>query len=464
MMKKLRIGFILLFFLLLLCPAAAFNREKHVISKIDNRTLMESPFEGQEGEDYDLFASLEAYAEDRIGFRDQMISLYTSLNDQVFHEMVHPTYIYGKDDYVFFRPSDNMEFQDYHVKFADMILTLQTYFEDRGIPFLFVFEPAKATVLQEELQEGINCNNDWVAQFFQELDKRGVHYVDNTQLLCDKEASGEAVFNKQYDAGHWNDLGAFYGVNQVLEKLSEMQEGIHINSLDEFEIGEEVKTSLLVSDFKIHDQVPVFQRKEEVLDLTGEYDKEVIREDAYPYFHYTQNPLRQKEGSPSVLVFQGSYINEYGAKFFENSFGEYIGIHDYQNVFHADYYANIFQPDCVIFETAEYTMLDDYFSYDSMFHMYFNPEISSFDDLPEETHSLSELTLEVKPGNRVSAVTAYGLPPEAEHAYLEMDGRMYDLIWVEDTVFTTDAKKENIRLDDAKLTAICNGKRLLYTS
>ena len=132
-------------------------------------------------------------------------------------------------------------------------------------------------------------------------------------------------------------------------------------------------------------------------------------------------------------------------------------------MFHADYYANIFQPDCVIFETAEYTMLDDYFSYDSMFHMYFNPEISSFDDLPEETRSLSELTLEAEPKDRVSAVTIYGLPPESEHAYLEMDGRMYDLIWVEDTVFTTDAKNEHVSLKNAKITAICNGKRLVYT-
>lgn len=461
-MKKIRIGFITLFFLLLLCPAAAFNREKNVVSEIDNRALMESPFEGQEEKDFDLFSNLEAYAEDRIGFRDQMISLYTTLNDRLFHEMVHPTYIYGKDDYVFFRPSDNMEFQDYHVKFADMVKTLQTYFEDRGIPFLFVFEPAKATILQDKLHEGINYNNDWVDLFFQELDKRGIHYVDNTQLLYDKQSSGEAVFNKQYDAGHWNDLGAFYGVNQILESLSKVQNGIHINSMDEFDISTEVMTSLLVSDFTIHDEVPVFERKENVVNLTEQYDREVIREDAYPYFHYTQNSRRQREGAPSALVFQGSYINEYGAKFFENSFGEYVGIHDYQNVFHADYYANIFQPDCVIFETAEYTMLDDYFSYDSMFHMYFNPALSSFKDLPEEAHSLSELKLDLKSGSSISSVTVSGLPAEAEHAYLEMDGLMYDLIWVEDTVFTTDAKNENINMNNIHITVICNGKRLFY--
>lgn len=107
-------------------------------------------------------------------------------------------------------------------------------------------------------------------------------------------------------------------------------------------------------------------------------------------------------------------------------------------------------------------MLDDYFSYDSMFHMYFNPALSSFKDLPEEAHSLSELKLDLKSGSSISSVTVSGLPAEAEHAYLEMDGLMYDLIWVEDTVFTTDAKNENINMNNIHITAICNGKRLFY--
>ena len=70
-------------------------------------------------------------------------------------------------------------------------------------------------------------------------------------------------------------------------------------------------------------------------------------------------------------------MNVYGAKFLENSFAEYIAVHDYQNVMNLDYYFNIFQPDCVVFEVAEYAMLDDYFSFDTMKAMELNPALSS---------------------------------------------------------------------------------------
>lgn len=72
------------------------------------------------------------------------------------------------------------------------------------------------------------------------------------------------------------------------------------------------------------------------------------------------------EGAPRVLSFQGSYMNGMGYKFLENSFGEYIIVHAYQNIFNLDDYFNMFQPDCVIFETAEYTLTDDYYDLETM--------------------------------------------------------------------------------------------------
>ena len=44
------------------------------------------------------------------------------------------------------------------------------------------------------------------------------------------------------------------------------------------------------------------------------------------------NEDRKEEGAPKALVFQGSYMNGMGYKFLENSFGEYISVHDYRNI------------------------------------------------------------------------------------------------------------------------------------
>ena len=157
---------------------------------------------------------------DRIGLRSDMIRIYVTANNSLFHKMVHPSYVYGKDDYVFLDSGGNLEFWDFHIAFADMVEQIQLYCEERNVPFLFVFDPAKTSILQEELEEGWNYNNEWVARFKAELDKRGIHYIDNTDLLMEKTERGEVVFNKQYDAGHWNDLGAFYGVNHMLEEYN----------------------------------------------------------------------------------------------------------------------------------------------------------------------------------------------------------------------------------------------------
>lgn len=453
-MKRLRIFFAGLFFLLLLIPALTFNWKKDVVSEIDNRKLMDNPFEAADEEGkVDLTNNLEDYVQDRIGLRSEMITAYMNINELLFHEMVHPTYTWGKDGYVFFHAGDKLDFQDYHLVFAKMVKQLQDYCEERGVPFLFAVEPAKMTILQDKLADGICYDNSWLPLFEEELKRLGVHYVDNTELMYEKEAAGEMVFNKQYDAGHWNDLGAFYGVNNILEALSEMQDGVHINEKEEFDITTEVKTQLLQSEFKIHDEVPVFTRKQEIEELTGLYDDEIWRDEQYPYFEYTVNSKRQREGSPKVLVFQGSYMNEYGHKFLENSLGEYIAVHDYQNVMDLDYYFNIFQPDCVIFETAEYAMLDDYFSYDTMAAMELNPALSSFDDWNETTKKLTEDMLWKEEGEQLATVFAEGLE-DVQYAYLQMGDWVFDLKEQEDGSFAASVDKNYLDMEQAAVIVI----------
>lgn len=84
--------------------------------------LTNNPFESDEEFEAGEFAeALEDYAQNRIDYRDEMIYLYTLANDKLFGEMVHPSYIYGKDGYVFLLPSHPPEFNDYHIDFIDMI-------------------------------------------------------------------------------------------------------------------------------------------------------------------------------------------------------------------------------------------------------------------------------------------------------------------------------------------------------
>ena len=57
-------------------PVACFEWKENVLSEIDNRQLTNNPFGGNATEGADLTTQLEQYVQDRIGFRDQMISEY----------------------------------------------------------------------------------------------------------------------------------------------------------------------------------------------------------------------------------------------------------------------------------------------------------------------------------------------------------------------------------------------------
>ena len=75
-MKKIKIGTIIIFIVLLFIPILKFNWKENVVSEIDNRTLTNNPLGPNyqpENDDDDLTDALDNYLQDRIGFRDQMI-------------------------------------------------------------------------------------------------------------------------------------------------------------------------------------------------------------------------------------------------------------------------------------------------------------------------------------------------------------------------------------------------------
>lgn len=388
-MKILKRITILAFCIVLLIPIFTFNTEENSISEIDNRTLAENPLTIEASEDFTT--DVENYVNDRIGFRNEMILTYTVLNDKLFGKMVHPAYTYGKNGYVFGAGLDvNIRYNEFHEVFADMVKEVQDYCEERDIPFLFVFDPAKPAIMTEYIAEGINYNREWVDEFLQALEEREVHYLDNTETLKMAKEDGKQVFNQKYDANHWNDIGAYYGTNAMLEEMKKDIPTVHVNTEDDIEFTEVKQESLLVSKFPINEMVPEAVFNTEYEDYSKDYIDEIELDESYKAFRYCVNLTRKEEEAPKALVFQGSYMNGYGFRFLRNAFSEYIHVHDYQNILNFPYYYNIFKPDCVIFEVAEYTFSDTYFNFEKMKTLNFQ---STYQDMLTE----SEVSLEVFP-------------------------------------------------------------------
>lgn len=466
-MRRLKVITVICFALIILIPILTFNFEENAVSVIDNRELAKNPFsvkkreyneenyeeeESEEGKEKRLTENIENYVSDRIGLRDEMILSYTILNDRIFEKMVHPSYVYGKEGYVFGAGrSVYPSYSEYHEVFADMVLKIQDYCTERNVPFLFVFEPAKPAVLTQYLPEGENYDREWVDLFLRALDVRGVNYIDNTVILKEKTAEGETVFNKKYDANHWNDLGALYGTNQILAAMREKIPQVHVNGEEDIVYDEILETTLPVSEFPIEETVPSIWVNMSCDSLTEEYKQELSLNENYDTFEYYMNQERLEEGAPRALVFQGSYLNIYGYKYLENGFGEYIFVHDYQNVIDFPYYFNIFKPECVVFEVAEYTFANEYFDYERMAAMDLNPALESIltdsDDIEEERLHKDSLTVEK--GKKLTKIV-WNTDSYLYRGWLRLGGEsVYDLNWTESGYETTILTEEYRQYKDA---------------
>ena len=194
----------------------------------------------------------------------------------------------------------------------------------------------------------------------------------------------------------------------------------HINSISEFEVGKEKKTSLLVSKFPIDEEVPIVGFNFKFTNKRDQYFKELRLHPSFKGFGYFINDERKKEGSPKVLVFQGSYMNGWGCSYMINALGEYIYVHDYQNIIDFPYYYNIFKPDAVVFEVAEYTFANGYFDFNRMKSIRYNPCFSKLDSSKCVIQEVNDKELKIKEGKTLLTIT-WKTNQKFDYVWLIMD-------------------------------------------
>lgn len=138
-MKRIHIFRIILFSIIIIIPIITINFKENQVSSIDNRNLTNF----SDITNGDITNNIESYIEDRIGFRDTMITAYTLGMDKIFNDMVHPSYQYGENGYIYSkleRVSFDEEFQEI---FSDFIVKLQEYCNNNGIKFFMLWNQVK---------------------------------------------------------------------------------------------------------------------------------------------------------------------------------------------------------------------------------------------------------------------------------------------------------------------------------
>lgn len=346
-MKKftLKKAFVLVFCLLYLLPLAFFQLGHDIESTADNAMLPELTGDATVSEYTEYFRK-------RLGLRDEAVSGYITLSDRLFGQLEHPLYCWGQDGYCFLKVRTISCDEDFLDVFCRYLRQVQDFCESRDTPFLYLLNPSKSTIYPQYLPKGYVYSEQWLNTLYEKLELYGVHYASNVDVLRE-HADTEQVYNVKFDAAHWNDLGAFYGTNHLLEVMAQECPAIRPLTFSDFDISTGTATSLYVSHFAINEDFPSFSNihSEQVDDLSSCYVD--LRLNAsnpeYACYRYTG----ADDSLPRVLFFHGSYYNGWRYMYY-SSFREVASIHNYQNILDFVYYYNIFQPEYVVIESAEF--------------------------------------------------------------------------------------------------------------
>lgn len=409
-MKTVKIIFFVCIAGFVLAAVFSTNIKPDAVSVIDNRNLVK--WKGD----------IDPYFRDRIGFRDKMINWYTVYNDRVFNEMVHPTYEYGKAGYVFFR----FRSENYDEEFIDLlcryIKQVQDYCEQRGVKFVYDRNPSKPSIYTQYVASGYHYQARFYSLMTERLDFYGVHYVDQIAFLR-KISETEQVFNRQYDAGHWNDVGAFYGTNNLLSKIAQDFPAVKPHDLSDFNIDTVLEVSLPVSLFVINEKVPQYILRHDLAEnITHRYEGLKMHK-KYRAWEVFQTDNAE---CPNVLFFSSSYYNTRN-RFYHDRFYRTAAIHCYQNFLNFDYYFNIFKPDYVVFETGEYAVSAGYFDKQMLKTKVLNPSYDSVaQDLHEKLVAADLKDYEEEDQGKLTKIS-FSVPENMTFGYLFVGKTEYDL-------------------------------------
>ena len=360
MKKILDILFCGAFVLLLLLPLTLTNFKKNQSSELDNSYLPEIDWSASVPI-RERIGQMEEYLNMRIGFREPALDLYVRLNDRLFGLMDHPIYMYGKEGYVF-QATDNYLADYQHLNldpewtehFVGWLQQFSDMAHASGAEFWYTLIPDKKTVYSEYFPDGYNVYGtvSRTDQLLEALSRTDVDWFYALDTL--KEAKQHSqVANVKYDAGHWNDNGAFVTVQAVLELLRQRHPEIPPLERSEFTITTAHKDSLQTSHFPIDEDVPLYTRRHTESEEHPEWLRQTLRfPEKESYRTHYVNPSHPE--LPKLLVIHDSYLINKEC-FFLDHFSEVTFIHRYNlkgpHIF--EEYLELVDPDVVIYENPE---------------------------------------------------------------------------------------------------------------
>ncbi|WP_242983051.1 alginate O-acetyltransferase [Clostridium tertium] len=258
------------------------------------------------------------------------------------------------------------------------------------------------------------------------------------------------LYDKEYDARHWNETGAIIGISAILDRLNLLDSKVGTFDISKYEAKDYINDTLVASNFEINEKTTHYNLIEDNSIYIEDLENEIKRNESFRNFTHYKNEANPD--APRILIFAGSYFDD-KEKFLTESFSELMKIHNYRNVLDYEYYINIFNPDIVLFESTEYTHFDFYFPDDEMEDKVHIKNLKNYKNLKEDNFVVTESN-NLSNYSNYNNITNFSIKIDSEDvlfAYAYINNRILDCKineidnqkYVEFSIMTSEIKDLN---------------------
>lgn len=355
--------FIVIFFCLLLLPTLFFYHEEDAISIAENRKLTEFPTKDSLAIN-DINDWTEAYQRwfnDRIGFREQMISIKSLLDFTLFEKInTNDMYIGRSGSLIYATNSIITSYQQKNLPttkelndFSNSFATLQNYITSKGIQFYYAPCYDKQIIYPEEFlgniyQYGEKSRREILIEEL--LKNRSLNIIDFKDELLEGKKQGR-VYGDWSDPTHWNNRGAYIGYLEIMKELVKNNEqDIPILQEKDYDLSL-VKKGYNLNNFYYHeDNIEKF----DILNPKAEeVSKEILGDLSSDHRHLVYEN-QQVNNDLTLLVIGDSYIQNFLLDDLAESFSTTALVWaEYLDLLHLDSLVESINPDIILLEDAQ---------------------------------------------------------------------------------------------------------------
>ncbi len=246
--QKLIITYIFIFFLTLLVPVIGIfigitsktdNTERRALAKfphLNKLPLQQYP------------KAFDSFWNDNFGFRNWFLDMYTGVKEGIFKSPPTPWYdTRGKDGWLFINPVSPNDYVGFykHIEFSETeleavknkFLAEKNWLKARNIDYMIVIVPDKDVIYPEYYPYPnhllFNIGLEQFINYFKKNTDIDIVYLKNA-IMNGKKSTILPLYYKTDT--HWNNLGTFFGYQDVMKQVKKYYPNVDILNVDDFDI------------------------------------------------------------------------------------------------------------------------------------------------------------------------------------------------------------------------------------